>query len=214
MQLHTISEASALRQAAVEVKIWEGYLLRNKTNLPNTLCAYSLDDGPWHETDDARFIFRFAAFDWFNNIQQLLTRQNIHCDLIRHFQMDPSPHARAPKVSLVTDDTDLSTSIMSGLEAAGYRVSRYTINKPVLAECINHADLFIIDKQMADIDGLRICRHLRTHPATKDIPSILLSRDAAGSKEALLAGATDFILKPFHIHYLLNVVGRYTRQEW
>jgi len=213
MQLNTIPDASTLLQTAVEVKIWEGYLLRNKNNIPNTLCEYSLDDGPWHETDDARFIFRFTSFDWSNNIQQLLTRENIHCDVIRYFQTNLFDHHRTAKVSLVTADSNLSASVSSGLEAAGYRIRAFSSDKPVLESCFNHADLFIIDKETADIDGLNICRLLRTHPSTKDVPVILLLRDAAGGKEALLAGATDFMLKPFHIHYLLNVVARYTHQE-
>ena len=212
MHLHITPETSAIRQTAVEVNIWEAYLLRNRTNMSNTLCAYSLDNGPWHETDDGRLIFRFTAFDWFNNIRQLLVRDHIHCDLVRHFPMQPLPHC-AGKISLVTADADLSASVMSGLESAGYQVKVFPDGTAMLEKRFAPVNLLLIDRHNADANALKICRQVRADPATKDIPVILLCEKGMKSREALLAGATDYIEKPFHIHYLLNVVARYTRNE-
>lgn len=213
MHLHIMPDASAMRQTAVEVKIWEGYLLRNRTNISTTLCAYSLDDGPWHETDDGRFIFRFTSFDWFNTIQQLLTRENIHCDPVCYFEMESVSYTRVRKISLITAEADLAESITTALEAAGYVVNTFSSARPVLESFVNPVDLFIIDRQLPDFDALNICRHLRVHPSTKDVPAVLLSGDATKCEEALLAGATEFIVKPFHIHYLLNVVTRHTHSQ-
>ena len=64
---------------------------------------------------------------------------------------------------------------------------------------------------MPDVDGLALCRHLRAQSATRNTPVIMISAAPQTGNEALLAGANDYIEKPFHVHYLLNVVSKYTR---
>ena len=71
--------------------------------------------------------------------------------------------------------------------------------------------MFIVDRQSSAVDGLQICRQLRAHPVTKDVPILLLSAEAKKNHEALLAGATDCIEKPVHVHYLLNVIARHLK---
>ncbi|HEU5145969.1 MAG TPA: response regulator [Chryseosolibacter sp.] len=209
MHLHPISPP--LSQTAVEVTIREEYLLKNKNNIARSLCAYSLDNGPWHETDDGRFIFRFASFDWFNSIQDILHREHVPCDVVRHFNVNIQSAAK--QVAVVGCLPEVEYTVMSGLQAGGYRVKFFSSGKAVIERCWSPVDAFIVDQQSSDIDGLSICRHLRTHPFTKDIPVILLSAEAKKGKEALLAGATDYVKKPFHIHYLLNVIAAHLRRS-
>ena len=207
MHLHTAPSSSALSQTTVEVTIREEYLLRNKTNIARTLCVYSLDQGPWHETDDARFIFRFTWFDWINTIEQLLHREHIHCDAVRSF--DTKVETASKKIVIAGCDDRFSSGLASGLEAAGYRTKSYSTARAAIEGSLLPVDLFIVDKQAPDMDALNICRHLRAYPSTKHVPIILLSEEAKKLKEALLAGATDCVKKPFHIHYLLHVISRY-----
>jgi DNA-binding response OmpR family regulator len=84
--------------------------------------------------------------------------------------------------------------------------------KPIIEGNFSWVDLFILDKRMPDVDGLEICRYLRAQAATKDTPVIMISCETRKSNEALAAGANDYIEKPFHIHYLLNVVSAYMRK--
>ena len=51
-------------QTAVEVEIWEGYFVKDKSAIAKTLYTYSLDNGPLHKNTDDRFVLRFTAFDW------------------------------------------------------------------------------------------------------------------------------------------------------
>lgn len=211
MRLHTAPVSPALSATAVEVIIREEYLLRNKTNIARTLCAYSLDNGPWHETDDSKFIFRFTSFDWSHHIEHLLHREHVHCDVVRQF------HARAPsaakRIVVVGCDPGLASDLLSGLENAGYSAKGFSSGKSVMERCWSPVDLFIVDKQLRDIDGLSLCRYLSAYPLTKDVPVILLSPEGKQMKEALLAGATHCVEKPFHIHYLLNVIGEHMRRS-
>ena len=208
----TTSDPSTLDQAAVEVEVWEGYLLRNKTNIAKTLCTYSLDNGPWHETDGAKLIFRFTAFDWSKNIEELLTRNNVHYSIIRIVEINPLQQLLKKKIFVAEDDPDIAYCIVSVLEDAGYHVKLSSSGKAILAGNFSWVDLFILDKRMPDIDGIELCRYLRAQAGTKDTPVIMISCETRKSNEALAAGANAYIEKPFHIHYLLNVVSRYTRK--
>jgi C4-dicarboxylate-specific signal transduction histidine kinase len=52
---------------------------------------------------------------------------------------------------------------------------------------------------MPEKDGLQVCRELRQHPATQNIPIIILTAraDEETKLTALSAGANDFLTKPF-----------------
>lgn len=61
------------RQDIVEIKLWEVYLLYNRSNLYRTLAAYSIDNGPVEKDhQEGRISFRFMVFDWERSVKQLL----------------------------------------------------------------------------------------------------------------------------------------------
>ena len=198
---------------AVEINIWEESLLRNKTNIGHTLCIYSLDNGPVNESAEGRLLFRFAAFDWQKNIEHLLVQNKIHYSVSATLQVNPAEQLLKKKIFIAEDDPDILYALSSILEAAGYHVRTSPTGRPLLRSSFSSVDLFILDKQMPDVDGLDICRHLRAHTTTRNIPVIMISAHPRKGNEALNAGANDYIEKPFEMHYLLNVVARYTREK-
>jgi signal transduction histidine kinase len=62
-------------------------------------------------------------------------------------------------------------------------------------------DIILSDLMMPYKDGMQVCRELRNHPSTRSIPVLLLTArpDERSKIEALTAGATDFISKPFSL---------------
>lgn len=62
------------RQEIVEIKLWEVYLLYNRSHLYNTLSTYSLDNGPVEkdQQEAGRVSLRFMTYDWDKTIKQLL----------------------------------------------------------------------------------------------------------------------------------------------
>lgn len=197
---------------AVEIEIWEGYLSGNKTNLVKTLCTYSIDDGPVRETIEQGLVFRFTAFDWHRNIRDLMVRNNICFEKLGESRMDDLRHLLGKKIYIAEDDPDILFSLSTMLEDAGYRVRGSSRATPILNGDHASVDLFILDKQMPDGDGLEVCRYLRAQATTRDTPVILISAHARLADEALHAGASDYIEKPFEMHYLLNVVSKFVNR--
>lgn len=60
-------------------------------------------------------------------------------------------------------------------------------------------DLAILDMVMPKLDGTMVCRALKANSATAQVKVIVLTAQAgeADRRRAMLAGADDFIVKPF-----------------
>jgi CheY-like chemotaxis protein len=71
--------------------------------------------------------------------------------------------------------------------------------------------LILLDNRLPDTSGEQILRELAATPATAAIPVVILSGDSSPVtvNELLAAGAADFLAKPFDIHQLLAIIGRY-----
>lgn len=197
---------------AVEVEIWEGYLLRNNTGVGKALCTYSLDNGPLNESEAGNLTFRFMLFDWQNNIQDLLARNNIHFAILRKEEADMLHRLLKKNIFVAEDDPNILLCLQTILENAGYHVRVSACGAPVVEGNFSSIDLFILDNQMPDINGVEVCRFLRSQSRTRDTPVILISAIPNCGNEALNAGADDYIVKPFHMHYLLNVVAKFMRR--
>lgn len=206
-----ITGCAVLYQTAVEVEIWEGYFQKNKSALAKLLYTYSLDNGSLQETAEEKLVLRFTLYDWQKNIEQLLLRNNIHFQILRNIGIDPSRQLLRKKIILADDDPDVTFCLSSLLDDAGYQVNVASRGKAIMDGSYDQVDLFILDRKMQDVDGLQLCRYLRTQSATKETPVIMTSAAPQYHDEALLAGANDYIEKPFHAHYMLNVVSRFTR---
>ncbi len=72
-------------------------------------------------------------------------------------------------------------------------------------------DLILLDNRLPDTNGEQVLRQLAAAPATAAIPVVILSGDSdpVTVNELLAAGAADFLVKPFDIHQLLEIIARY-----
>jgi len=71
--------------------------------------------------------------------------------------------------------------------------------------------VMLLDVSMPDIDGLEVCRTIRSLPQFEGLPIIMVTaRDKAFDRvQGKMAGATEYLTKPFSPETLLEVVGRY-----
>lgn len=198
---------------AVEVTFWEGFLVRDRSNLLKTLCTYSLDNGPLPPVEAHTLTFRFTSFDWKKNIRVLLERCNIQVSRLREMPLHAGDQLLKKKVYIAEEDPDVLGILSTMLENDGYQVKGSSSCERIMEGAYSSVDLFILDRQMPDMDGMQLCRYLRGQAATKDTPIIMISDSPRKGDEALDAGATDCIEKPFHMAYLLNLVSRYTRTK-
>ena len=111
---------------------------------------------------------------------------------------------------LITED---DPAILDALEIVfsrnGYKVFTFTSGSALLDNDFEKPDIFLIDRQLAGIDGLDICRHLKANPETNSIPIIIFSASPHVYNHAMAAGADDFIEKPFSNKDVLDLVARH-----
>jgi two-component system KDP operon response regulator KdpE len=108
-----------------------------------------------------------------------------------------------PRVLVVDDEAQITRVLKTALYTQGYEVK--IANDGVTAvELFNEwkPDVVVTDLSMPNMNGVELCREIRTLAET---PIIVLSvRDQEKAKiEALDAGADDYVTKPFSIQELL-----------
>lgn len=111
---------------------------------------------------------------------------------------------------LIVDDVEENLKLLSNtLMKAGYRVRPALSGRIALKSALRRPpDLVMLDIRMPELDGLAVCRRLKTDERTADIPVIFISAlEGIGDKiEAFEAGGVDFISKPFHEKEILSRV--------
>jgi twitching motility two-component system response regulator PilG len=75
--------------------------------------------------------------------------------------------------------------------------------------------LLLLDISMPEIDGLELCRILRSMSQFRDLPIVMLtSRDGFFDKvKGQIAGSTEYLTKPFDTEKLRQVLGKYLNVE-
>lgn len=114
------------------------------------------------------------------------------------------------RILVVDDEPDVTELLGYRLRRDGYEVE--IINDPLLimgkAREFN-PDLFILDIMMPELDGLKICRMIRSDPKLNSTPIVFLT--ARGETEdrikGLESGGDDYIAKPFDAKELLLRIG-------
>lgn len=75
--------------------------------------------------------------------------------------------------------------------------------------------VLLLDVSMPGIDGLELCRTVRSLPQHRNLPIIMLTaRDGAFDKvQGRLAGATEYLTKPFDAAQLRQVIARFVKKS-
>ncbi len=117
-----------------------------------------------------------------------------------------------PTILVVDDEPSIVLSLQVLMQRAGFDVRIARDGDEALRSVENFTpDLILLDAMMPKRDGFDVCQTLRTNPAWKSLPIIMLtarSRDVERQKGMAL-GATDYITKPFSTRDLLTTVRRH-----
>lgn len=117
------------------------------------------------------------------------------------------------KILVADDDAAIVDAIQLILEDAEYNVETTLNGEDVMKLNKDFPDLILLDIWMSGQDGRTICEFLKGQKSTKHIPIIMISANKDTSQIAKLAGADDFITKPFEMDELLKKVNKYTKKS-
>jgi DNA-binding response OmpR family regulator len=110
------------------------------------------------------------------------------------------------KIIFADDDSSIQNVVTLLLEGH-YAVNVFTHGEPLLKNEFEVPDLFIIDRLLAGVDGLDVCRFLKSQDSTKNVPVILISATPDITSHARSAGADGVIKKPFAIGELRQLIA-------
>lgn len=116
------------------------------------------------------------------------------------------------RILVVEDDEAIAKGLVRVLESQGYLVRWLRAGRPALEAAGPEVRLVVLDLGLPDIDGVDVCRRLRTaHPELAIL--ILSARDQELDIVAGLdAGADDYLVKPFRLAELLARVRAHMRR--
>jgi two-component system, OmpR family, alkaline phosphatase synthesis response regulator PhoP len=104
------------------------------------------------------------------------------------------------KILIVEDEHDILQLVKLYVEKEGFR----TISAVTGAEALRQIkqekpDLVVLDLMLPEIDGIEVCKRLRSDPVTSMLPIIMLTAKAEESDTVvgLELGADDYVIKPF-----------------
>jgi type II secretory ATPase GspE/PulE/Tfp pilus assembly ATPase PilB-like protein/CheY-like chemotaxis protein len=112
---------------------------------------------------------------------------------------------RGASVLLVEDEDQLRRVMKDLLQREGYRVAEARDGIQALDEVDRFApDVIILDLNLPGIDGYSVLAQLRSRPATRDIPVMVLTAKGDEDNEVRVfeLGADDFVTKPFRARSL------------
>lgn len=126
-----------------------------------------------------------------------------------------NPDNKKPVVLLVEDNEDFRFYLKDNLRQH-YQVLD-AANGAEAWKILQHTlpQLIVSDIAMPEMDGLALCRKVRSQERTAHLPVILLTARAeeAQQLEALETGASDYITKPFNFEVLLSRIKNNIRQQ-
>jgi signal transduction histidine kinase/chemotaxis response regulator CheB len=123
---------------------------------------------------------------------------------------EPPPQRAAHARIVVVDDNADTRDYLTGLLSQQWNVVQARDGAEALerARC-DLPDLIVADVMMPGVDGLQLLRSARSDSRLESVPVVLVTAQAGedAAVEALLAGADDYIVKPFSSRELLARVS-------
>jgi len=119
-------------------------------------------------------------------------------------------------IAIVDDEPDILELVSIHLEKANYKTVKFDKAEEFLEYLEEKTpDLLILDLMLPDIDGIEICKQLKSDHKTSNFPIIMLTArgDEFDKVLGLELGADDYITKPFSTRELVARVKAVLRRN-
>jgi len=118
------------------------------------------------------------------------------------------------RILIADDDRAIRESLNRALTLEGYETVAVADGAAVLEELRHRpADLIVLDLMMPNIDGITVCRVLRTEKDATPILILTARTETSDRVEGLDAGADDYLAKPFALDELLARIRALLRRH-
>ena len=119
--------------------------------------------------------------------------------------------ATSKTILVVDDEEDVLELVKYNLEKNGYRVTTASTGEEAISKARSIVpNLVLLDLMLPGIDGLEVCKQLKSNPKTEQVPVIMLTAKGEESDVVvgLEVGADDYITKPFSPKVLIARIRR------
>jgi two-component system phosphate regulon response regulator PhoB len=120
------------------------------------------------------------------------------------------------RLLVIEDEEDILELLTYNLKREGYEVQGAASGEDGLEKARRkRPDLILLDLMLPGLDGLAVCRALKSGPDTRDIPIIMVSAkgEEADVVVGLELGADDYVTKPFSPRLLLARIRAVLRRR-
>ncbi len=120
------------------------------------------------------------------------------------------------QILIIEDDKALSDILAYNLEQVGYVVSIARDGRDGLRIAhVTPPDLIILDIMLPELDGIEVCRRLRSSAGTRDVLVLMLTAKSQELDQLVgfSVGADDYVTKPFSVNVLLQRIKALIRRQ-
>jgi DNA-binding response OmpR family regulator len=129
----------------------------------------------------------------------------------------PETQAHKAQILVVEDERQIAHLVELELREEGYDVTVVSDGIAALVQTRQcKPDLVLLDLSLPDLDGLEVCRRLRSGSSRAPGPAIMMltARDSVADRVAgLRSGADDYLTKPFSLEELLARIEALLRRS-
>jgi DNA-binding NtrC family response regulator len=111
------------------------------------------------------------------------------------------------RILVVEDEEKLRRVIELQLVSSGFEVDKAATAEEAI-KIVDRADLVLTDLRLPNMDGLQFLAQIRRQNAQVPVVMMTAYGSVETAVESMKAGATDFLLKPFSLDHLMQVVGK------
>jgi two-component system phosphate regulon response regulator PhoB len=125
------------------------------------------------------------------------------------------PMAKA-HILIVEDEEDIQELLAYNLGREGYRVTAVGSGEELVKKTrLGVPDLVVLDLMLPGMDGLEVCKLLKSDPKSRHVPIVMLT--AKGEESDIVAGlelgADDYVTKPFSPKVLIARIRAVLRRR-